>query len=71
MLCLIPLGLMFCNILLLACILRDYNEHIKNCRRWEDQWLKEQLKQDKKIKEIIESCKEDIICIRNMMKKED
>lgn len=71
MLCLIPLGIMFSNVLLLVCILRDYNEHIKNRRRWEDQWLKEQLKQDQKIKELVESCKKDIICIRNMMKKEE
>lgn len=71
MLYLIPLGLMFSNILLLLCILRDYNEHIKNCRRWEEEWLREQLNRDQKIKEIIESCKDDIICIRNMMKKEE
>lgn len=67
MLCLIPLGIMFSNVLLLACILRDYNEHIKNRRRWEDQ----QFIQDQKIKELVESCKKDIICIRNMMKKEE
>lgn len=71
MLCLIPLGIMFSNVLLLTCILRDYNEHIKNRRKWEDQILKEQFKQDQKIKELVESCKKDIICIRNMMKKKD
>lgn len=70
MLYLIPVGI----ILLLGCIMCDYNEHIKNRRRWEkekDEWIREQLERDQRIKKLVESCREDVINIRNSIIKKN
>lgn len=61
MLCLIPLGLMFGNILLLACILRDYNEHIKNCRRWEEE--------KKELLNLTNKCRNDTMKLKEFFSK--